>query len=490
MSPPAMASTTTKRTSSAVSQPSLAERSRRILERWRADPPTWCAEALGEPAIDLQDPMLQFLADPHGRRMAVASANSIGKTNAMAKAMLFWISTRRSMVVTTAPTWALLKQKLWAESARLYRNSTLPLGGVFLADSLRWKVEPKWEAYGLVPRDESSFQGEHAPSVLVIFDEAQGVDAKFWTAAEGMMASEHAKWLVVGNPLQPKGQFYAAFRKPHLWRSHHISALEHPNVVEKRLVIPGAVTHQWVEEMREDWGEEDPRYIARVLGQFPVAGSDRVIPLPFLELADAAFAESLADPSPMEGPHLGVDVARFGDDETVVAIVVDGIAVEERCMAALDGPAVANAVIRIADEYGIDRDDAGTRIHVDEIGIGASVVDALAVKDWHCDAVNFAAKPRGDWPDLTKSMEFRNLRAELYWVTRERLRRKTLVIPAVHGLTWEELTEPGFSYPQGLLTVESKEDIKRRLQRSPDRADAVVLAQARQSRRGPRVIVL
>ena len=433
---------------------------------------------------------MQFLADPKRRRMAVASANSIGKTNAMAKAMLFWITTRRSMVVTTAPTGALLRMKLWAEAARLYKNARMPLGGRFLPVSMRWEVEPKWGAYGITPRDESSFEGEHAPSLLVLFDEAQGVDAKFWNAAEGMMASEDAKWLVVGNPLQPKGQFYAAFRKPHLWESHHISALDHPNVQEKRLIIPGAVTHQWVEEMREDWGEEDPRYVARVLGQFPVGGSDRVVPLPFLENAEARFLETLTDPSPGEGAHLGVDVARYGDDETVVTVCADGLIAEERRFAGLDGPAIANVVIQIAEEYGIEQEEARERIHVDEIGIGASAIDSLAVKEWYVDGVNFAEKPRGDWPEITKNMQFRNLRAELYWITRERLRRHSLVIPSSLGPTWEELTEPGFSYPAGLLTIEPKDAIKKRLQRSPDGADAAVLAQARKSRNVPRVIVL
>lgn len=466
------------------------QRALRLLEGWRADPGSWCGEVLDEPPIQIQEPFMRFLANPQSRRLAVASANSIGKTNALAKAMLFWIATRRAVVVTTAPTWSLLKLKLWAEAARLYQGALLPLGGNFLADSLRWKVEPKWEAYGLVPREESSFQGEHAPSILVLFDEAQGVDAKFWNAAEGMMASENAKWIAVGNPLQARGHFYAAFGKPHLWKTLHISALDHPNVLRRRLVIPGAVTYQWVEEMRREWGEEDPRYVARVLGRFPVSGSDRVVPQPYLEMAEASLVDAIGDPSPGEGPHLGLDVARFGDDESIICITVDGVEVEERAYSGKDGPALAALTIQAACEYGITKDEAEERIHVDEIGVGASVIDSLATREWYADAVNFAASPRGDWPELTKEMKFMNLRAELYWTVRERLKRKALVVPREFGLTWEELTEPGYSYPRGLLTVEAKEDVKKRIQRSPDRADALVLAQARRRRNIPRVIVL
>lgn len=421
------------------------------------------------------------------KRVAVRSGNGLGKTCFAAITILWFVCTRPSLVFSTGPTNDHVKTKLWGEVRRLWLRARIPLGGEL--QTMRLKIGPKWEAIGMSTRDESNFQGGHEQHLLVVFDEAQAVNPDIWEGAESMMLNADARWLVIGNPLEARGHFYQCFRKRAEWFPVTLSALEHPNYIHRREIVPGATSYQWVEERRLLWGEKDPRFIARVLGEFPDGGSDRVVPLSFLETAAKRAASDIEAPSPEEGVHLGVDVARYGTDETVIAVVLDGLLVQEIRLSSMNGPEVAGHVLRTAKAHGLDQRESRQRIHVDVTGVGASVVDFLKDMGWPCDGLAFSESPREDWPDLTSGMECANLRAELYWVTRERLRTGSLAVPEEFGDTWEELSEPGYRFPRGKLLVEDKEDVKKRLSRSPDGADALVLAQARRPQAWTGVIV-
>ncbi len=349
-----------------------------------------------------------------------------------------------------------------------------------------WQLGPKWKIVGMSTNNPSNFQGGHHENILIIFDECQDIDQEIWDAAESMMQDSRARFLVIGNPLEAKGPFYRAFRKRSEWHGITLDAHDHPNYQQKRQIIPGATTYDWCESRREVWGEKDPRYIARVRGQFPEGGSDRVIPLGFLE---AAVERADRHPARDFGTHMGVDVARYGTDETVIAICVDGYMMHEERLAQMSGSEVAGVVKNLAQKWGIPKRESDERIHVDVIGVGASVSDALDDMGWTCDEVNFAEAPRNAWSDIVEEQHSKNLRADLYWATRELIRQGYLVVPEVFGETWEELTEPGYTYPRGKLQIEKKEAVKKRLKRSPDGADALVLCQARRTYRRPNVIV-
>lgn len=418
------------------------------------------------------------------KRVAVRSANGIGKTFLAGLIALHFGTTRESLVITTAPTAEHVKTKLWGEIRGLHENSAVPLGGELL--TTRLKMGPKWEIIGLSTKNPNNFQGGHADHILIIFDECQDITQVIWDAAESMMMGYNARWLVIGNPLDARGPFYKCFQRRSEWFPITLSALDHPNYIHRREIIKGATTYEWCEEKRLIWGERDPRYFARVLGQFPVSGSDRVVPLGFLEECN-----DLTDthPDPDDGIHLGIDVARYGTDESVICVLRDGLLLEEIRLSSMNGQEIAGAVVRAALEHGLTKKDGKERLHVDEIGVGASVVDFLNDMKWGCDPVNFAAAPRGMWSELDGGQEYLNLRAECYWAVRERLRNHTLIIPDDFGETWEELSEPGYTFPRGKLKIEEKDAIKKRISRSPDGADAVALAQARRMNRRVGVIV-
>ena len=445
----------------------------RRFEIWQQSPETWAREVLG---VELTEPQNRFAQSVvENKRTVVRSANGMGKTHGAAVLLLWFVSTRKGIVISTAPTWSHVKHRLWGEVAKLYRSAKMPLGGEFLPDGCRWKLGEYWEAFGLSTNEESNFQGGHAEHLLILFDEAQGVAPKIWEAAESMMVGEQARWLAIGNPLEPRGDFHKAFQKPDEWSSVTLSALEHPNYLADAEVIPGAVTKTWIDERRLAWGENDPRFQARILGEFPAHGNDRVVPNAFLERAENNHARDEG-----EGVHLGVDVARFGSDETVLVVMRDGVLESEERLAGKDGLEVAGAVQVLAKKVGIERKDAKTRVHIDPIGVGASVIDSLKAAGWRCDPVNFAERPRGTYKAECGDMAFSNTRAELWWASRELLRLNRLRIPRRFGQTWEELSEPGYTYDsKGRLVVEAKDKIKARLGRSPDGADAVCLALAR-----------
>ena len=461
----------------------VTDAERRLLA-WRADPCLWCKDVLG---IDLTEGQ-KMLANSivNNKRVVCRSANGMGKTFLAAVFTLWYCSTRKGVVLATAPTWYQVQRRLWAEVCKLYDKAKVELGGELLRDGCRWKIGPYWEASGISTRDTSNFQGGHAENYFIIFDEAQGVESGIWEAAESMMMGGKARWLAIGNPLEARGEFYRTFKRPDEWTGVTLSALDHPNYVNQREDIPGATTYEWVEERRQMWGENDPRWVARVLGEFPDMGSDRVIPPGFIETADSEGGCDIR-----EGYHLGVDVARFGEDETVIAVVKNNILEREIRLAGADGLKVAGRVIKLARKLKIKRKDAKKRIHVDTIGVGASVVDSMRAEKWKVDAVNFAEKPRGSYSDDYGPMDFANQRAEFYWAARELFRERKVSVPSKFGSTWEELAEPGYHFNRrGDMVIEPKEEVKKRLGRSPDGADAFILALTRHVNTKPGIFLL
>ncbi len=126
-----------------------------------------------------------------------------------------------------------------------------------------------------------------------------------------------ASILLISNPTQTSGTFYEAFTtKRHLWHTIHISSETTPNVTEGRTIIPGLATRAWVEEKKADWGEESPLFQVRVRGNFPDQAENSVIGLGLIEAARARYDNA---PAALSGRFdLGVDVARYGDDTTVL----------------------------------------------------------------------------------------------------------------------------------------------------------------------------
>lgn len=398
-------------------------------------------------------------------RTGVASAHGVGKSWVAARIALWWLCCYPgSIVATTAPTFRQVERVLWQELRQAHKNARERLPGKLLQTSLT--VDDGWYAFGFSTVDANRFQGLHAEHVLAVFDEAAGVAQEIWTAAEGILTSAHCRLLAIGNPTEADGPFYQMFREPGVSKIH-ISAYDIPNVQERRTVIPGLTTWEWVEDKRARWGESSPIFKSRVLGEFPGDADNSVIPLSWVE---AAVERGRASADASGVTCVALDVADGGEDRSILAIR-RGSAVELLDVSQ-DNPHSTMALV------GIARARAGSaRLTVDSIGVGAGVVSRL--RELGADVSAFNAAEATPDTDASGEMRFANIRAAAWWGLRERLHPETgdkLELPDDDELV-ADLTAPRWAMTSsGRIKIESKDDIRKRLGRSTDRADAVVMA--------------
>ena len=365
-----------------------------------------------------------------------------------------------SLVLTTAPTHRQVRSVLWAEIRKQARAAAFRLGGAITETAIR--LDDDWFALGLATDEPERFQGYHAERLLLVFDEAPGISPEIYEAARGLLTSRHARVLLIGNPTEPAGPFYEAFRTPG-WTTIHIPCTACPNVRLGRVTHPSLVTAEWVEAQRAEWGEDSPAFRARVLGEFPVEHAARLIPLAWIHAAQAR-----PKPGRSDSEHwLGVDVARYGSDRTAFAIATDRGVVSVRCLSGLSTMETAGRTIAVAREYGI----APAAIAIDDAGVGGGVTDRLREQGWSVRAVNGAARP--------ESGAFANTRAELYWRLRTALSAENeppFALPDDRELA-RQLSALTYSFDsRGRIRLAPKDAARRDLRVSPDMADACALA--------------
>jgi len=431
-----------------------------VLDRAQRDPVFFVRHVLGGDPWEKQEEVLNAVRDH--RRVAVRACHGVGKTKVAAwVALWFLYCHRNSKVITTAPTWHQVENLLWREIHAAHATSRIPLGGKVLQTQI--ELGKQWFALGLSTDKPERFQGFHAENILLIVDEASGVDQRIFEAAEGFLTSPGAKLLLIGNPTQLSGEFYNAFRSS-LYHKIHISAFDSPNLKAGKIVRPYLVTPEWVEEKRIKWGEDSPMWYSRVLGEFPEQGDDTLIPLAWIEAAQRRWREYMkSEPKGDEPVELGVDVARYGSDSTVI-VVRRGICAEiARVIRGQDTMQVAGAVIDVL------RSTGAAVAKVDVVGLGAGVVDRLKEQKQPVREMN-AGEAAYD------KERFVNRRAEWYWALRERFQAGDIAIPPDDELA-AQLASLKYKFDsRGRIQTESKEDMRKRGLPSPDKADALVLA--------------
>ena len=469
---------------------SHSRRLSKVVGRARRDPAFFFREVLGwQPwsgQVEIAEAVRDAIAGDGPNRIAVRSGNGVGKTAIAARIMLWVLRCYRdSVVITTAPTSRQVTELLWREARDAYHASRYPLGGRFYDGKPQWELGPRRFALGMSPENTrpERFQGFHAGLILFVADEASGVPEAHWEAIKGSLLAGKAVLLAIGNPTRLHGEFYEAFhRNAHLWRRLHISALETPNLSGQGVPVPGLVTREGVKQAIADWGEDSPLYQVRILGQFPAAASSQLIRLDWVESAVQRYRDLSAHPelSPRresrsgagfaEEPALGVDVARSGSDETVLALLAGDRLERLETWVGQDTMKTAGVVKAYADEY------PGLSIAIDDGGVGGGVVDRLRELDVAVYPIKFGAAPDG-----RLSVHFKNKLSEMYWVLREWLQNGRLSLlddarlaAQLTQLEWEQESDRAIRvYKRG----------KGKDAGSPDRADALALALEAQLRR-------
>ncbi len=437
-----------------------AESARKIIGRCERDPLFFCTKVLGgEQPWEKQAEILRSVRD--ASRVAVRSGHGVGKTWAAARACLWFLYTHpHSVVLTTAPTQRQVRSILWAELRRQWRASRMPLGGRLT--ETRLVLDDDWFALGLSTDEPERFQGYHAAHLFLVMDEAPGVPATLYDAAQSLLTSHHVRILLIGNPVASHGPFYDAFRSP-FWRTLHIPATACPNITEGRVVYPKLVTQQWITEQRTLWGPRSAAFKTRVMGEFPAETDDRLIPLEWLE-ASGKRPETSGDVA----ERLGVDVARYGGDRTAFALAGEHGLLDLRTTENRSTMETAGQVIEYIRRYKL----FPPHVLVDDAGVGGGVVDRLREQAQDVDAYLAAGRASNE--------RFANRRAESYWRLRMRLapdsERPFRIQPDLGALR-RELTEVRYTFnSMGQILIEPKEAIRARLGHSPDLADAVAMA--------------
>jgi hypothetical protein len=433
-----------------------------------ANPVAFAHDVLGFAAWSKQQEVMRAVRDHD--RVAVRSCHGVGKTAVAAHLALWFLAAHpgNSRVITTAPTWAQIADQLWREiraavAAAHDRGELLtwPAPNV-----TKLELGTQWFAVGHSTDRPERFQGHHADHLLLIVDEASGVDERIFEAAEGFLTAAGAKVLLIGNPTQTGGQFHRAFTTERAqWAHVHVSALDCPN--ETGEAVPDHVARAlpkkgWAQERAAAWGVDSAIYQVRVLGQFPTSGDDVVLALGAVEAAQQRWKEGEPRDSQHERVVIACDVARFGDDETVIA---ERVGQRITILETYRGKATTFTAGRV-EHWASRHPEPHVRIVIDDTGVGGGVTDQMRARGRQVTAFN--AGERANRP-----LKFPNRRSELWFEMAAQL--PDLEIDPDDQLT-ADLTAPRHDYDLAQRrVVEAKDRTKKRIGRSPDRADAVLL---------------
>jgi hypothetical protein len=428
--------------------------------RYRDDPVLFVKEVLGATPYDYQAEFLDALASGE-RKMSVRSGHGTGKSTTSSWAMLWYVLLRfPNKVVVTAPTSGQLFDALFAELKR-WINELPPQLQVLLtvkSDRVELSAAPA-EAFisARTSRAETpeALAGVHSENVLLVVDEASGVPEKVFEAAAGSMSGHSATTILLSNPTRSSGTFFESqTRLASTWWTRRWSCVESPLVSE-----------EFVDEMRARYGEDSNAFRIRVLGEFPMADDDTIIPF---HLADSAIKRDIEIPEDTK-PIWGLDVARFGADKTALCKRYGNVVTEITSWQGLD---LMQTVGRVMAEYeGLSPSMRPSEILVDSIGVGGGVVDRLRELGAPVRGINV-----GEAPAMGNT--YMNLRAELWFKTKGWLEDRSCKLPNDDQLL-AELTSIRYAFtPGGKMKAESKDDMRKRGLKSPDLADALCLTMA------------
>lgn len=495
------------------------------------DPHGWIGNKLGEFIWSQQSAVLDSVKAE--RYTAVPSCHDAGKSFIAARVAAWWIASHppgEAFVVSTAPTSAQVSAILWREIRKAHKKGNL-FGNITSAGYPIWKIEGEEVGYGRKPADYSTaaFQGIHARYVLVILDEASGVDKTLYDAVDSLATNEFARVLAIGNPDDATSHFAQVCKPDSGWNIVQIDGLRTPNFTRERVeglncsqcrrigrsrslladlfkaegipyseeVIPDdlrpmLLSPLWVEERLHRWvgRASDPITLARqaassqlftakVRGMFPTSSTEGIVPLGWVERAMARYRDwvDAGRPDLPGSTVLGVDVARGGADETCIATKV-GVAVPrlDKYPQADTMETTGNVTARLRPF----RTEAGWSASaiIDTIGVGAGVYDRLREQDLPVEPFTASGSAKGI-SDRSGEFTFTTLRSAAWWNLRELLdpSRRNDVMLVDDEILKADLTAPRWRVLSGgKIQVELKEDVRKRLGRSTDSGDAVVMA--------------
>ena len=469
---------------------------------WRADWNLFVRDVLHARLDKEQQEIIESVQ--HNRMTAVASGTARGKDFVAAcAAMCFMYLTPRfdkngklvknTKIAMTAPTHRQVIDIMIPEVSRLYRNAGF-LPGTLLANGIRTNYK-EWYLTGFKSSSDNTeaWSGFHAVNTMFIVTEASGIPEVTYNAIEGNLQG-NSRLLLVFNPNTTVGYAAKAMKSPR-FHKFRLNSLNAENVVTKKNIIPGQVDYEWVKDKVETWatpitqndfdeGQGDfiwegrlyrpnDLFRVKVLGMFPKVTEDILIPYEWVELANKRWVQMNEEGyTTKKHARVGVDVAGMGRDNSVL-LPRYGSWVPKIEVHQSGGQADHMKVAGMTVQY---LHDEKAKAFIDTIGEGAGVYSRLSeLKYLNAYSCKFSEGVRG-LHDITGQYTFANMRAYLFWAVRDWLNPKNGFNPALppdDGLI-EEATEIHWLFQSnGNIIIEPKEEIKKRLKRSPDKFDAL-----------------
>ncbi|KKN37969.1 hypothetical protein LCGC14_0758110 [marine sediment metagenome] len=471
----------------------------------------FASEVLNVKLDDKQQEILEAVRTE--RRVSVRSGNARGKDYVAAIASLcFLYLNKPSKVINTAPTGRQVKSIMMSEIAKIHGRTKVPLGGEMFIEKIKIPGEPDWflEGFKAVDKSIESWTGFHSPNLMVVVTEASGIETITYNAIESILTG-NSRLLIVFNPNRRKGEAYESTKSP-LYKKFKMNCLDAPNVLAKRIIYPGQVDWEWIDEKirKPGWVTEilesevdksfydfqwegkwyRPGNLARVkiLGEFPMDDPDTLIPMAWIEMANQRWLDNKTgvNGNPLK---LGVDVAGMGRDMTIFVHRyrerVEKIDTYPNSEHMTTAGRIRN-IVKGDDDYAF----------IDSIGEGAGVysrnIELNKDNGKKCNVVSakFSHSAKGK-KDYTGQKTFINIRAYCYWAIRDALDPEhgfDLELPPDEELM-QELNETRWDVrSNGDIFIEEKDKIKERLGRSPDKADGLALSFYPHSRPRARMI--
>lgn len=403
-------------------------------------------------------------------KVSVRSGHGVGKTSVEAIVLLWFLSCFRfPKVIATAPTRQQLNDILWSEVEKWRSKSPL------LQELLTWTktyvymkgYEKRWFAVAKTASEPENMQGFHEENMLIIVDEASGVEDDIMEAILATLSGKNNKLLMCANPTRTTGTFYDSHNRDRgMYKCHRVSSLDSTRTNKENIAA-----------FIRKYGEHSNVVKVRVYGDFPAQEDDVFLPLPLIEQT----VVNEIDTEKIYKITMGVDVARYGDDETIIATNVGGII---DIPVVRHGQSLMTTVGDIVMQYKrLIREYPNYKgvitVNIDDTGLGGGVTDRLEevkieerLRRLEIVPVNFGSKPPQDgsedrYQDISTYM----------WATLKTLMENKEVSIANDEELVAQLSVRKYSITStGKIMLESKKAMKDRGIKSPDRGDAVVLS--------------
>jgi hypothetical protein len=461
----------------------------RELDRYQSDPIAYCGEVLDIKQIwRLQEELLIacLRAIKERKPIFMASGHSLGKDYISAGIALWFLQTfTPSQVVLTAPTLRQVKNVMFKEVCRHWENKKIDLGGKIFTEP-RIEINPSWFLTGFTTdeavRSEGGggkFQGLHCENVCVIVTEAQELKDNVYDQIDAITTSQKILVIFIGNPTRAKGRFAKGLKDKKNNIVFNFSCLENPNYIQRKEVVPGLASYEWVEAMRQKWGETDPRWIGRVLGQVPDQALNQVFTEDVIAHGIKRFG-FIAKHSYNRG--VAWDPAGEGIDDHVFLSGSEGEPIDvftKTLMTPTEGALKAVEMCKaiLGSWIIVDCDGSGARDYQALKELPPEYLGKIQLIQFHGSGASTKFSTILSKGSEVKKQIYANMRTEAAFIAKDRILAGHASINPKDQEMIEDLQEDILIPDKPFLQIVPKEEIKEVIGRSPGRGDAYKMFQ-------------